>query len=172
MTIQTISSNNTFTNQYFNANKVAQIQPSAPMNTLPKNELLTPEQQNNLQDTVNDKVIAQAEEIKANFQTAKDIDLTRAYYEQQQKLIDIYTQTGNESTSNSDPISVTKSLAETYNSLYQLHQSIKEGAQQLPNRDEPTQLPASEIPSVMNKETEAYINLAMPLTNSYMQMQA
>ena len=178
MTIQNISSNNTVTNQLGNTQSSAVIQPITQIKTQPNNEFLTPEQQNTLQDNFNDKIIAQAEDIKANFQTAKDIDLTRAYYEQQQKLIDIYTQSGSESN---ESTSVTKALAETYSSLYQLHQSIKEGGQelpsigepvQLPSIDEPAQLPANGLPSLMSKEAALYNNLMMPSTSSYIHMQA
>jgi hypothetical protein len=176
MTIQNISSTNT----YSNVKNIGVIQPSTP-STLPSNgdynnPLLTPEQKNTLQDDFNAKLAEQASNIKSNFQTAKDIDLTRAYYEQQQKLVDIYMQAGTTNDSNNtSSISVTKSLTDAYSSLYQLHQSIKEGVQSLPkeiNTGE-TEVNAPQVlPVHTDKQHKTYNNFMMPTTNSYLSLHA
>lgn len=143
-------------------------------NTKNQNEPLTPEQRNTLQDDINAKVTEQANNIKSNFQTAKEVDLTRAYYEQQQKLIDIYMQTDTKSESS---ISATETLTDTYASLYNLHKSIKDGDQQLPSNPENTQ-PSNDITSIgvtwplTDKQTNTYNNYMMPTTNSYLHLQA
>ncbi len=130
------------------------------------NDLLSPEQKNILQDDFNAKIAEQANNIKSNFQTAKDIDLTRAYYEQQQKLVDIYMQAGvDNNSSNNSHISTTKALAETYASLYQLHQTIREGAQSLPSYPD-------EIQSQARRQTNIYNNYMMPTTNSTIHLHA
>ncbi|MGL1957363.1 MAG: hypothetical protein OCD00_08620 [Colwellia sp.] len=144
-------------------------------------ELLTPEQKNTLQNDANDKITNQANEIKSNFQTAKDLDLTRAYYEQQQKLLDIYMQSNTaETKSNSDDVSATKALTDTYSSLYQLHQTIKDGFGQLPSIPEETQPPKNMpeiqpveiLPLTASKQMDTYNSFMMPTTNSYLQLSA
>jgi len=177
MTIQNISSGTSYANAYGNVqglgvrqqNTIATLSADTPSN----NELLTPEQKNTLLDDFNAKITEQANNIKSNFQTAKDIDLTRAYYEQQQKLIDIYMQAGTENSSNSNSnISVTKALTDTYASLYQLHQTIKEGGTQLPSDPDINQLPNETAALPAHRQTDTYNSLMMPTTNSYLNLHA
>jgi len=146
-----------------------------------KVEPLTPEQKNTLQEDFNDKIAEQANNIKSNFQTAKDLDLTRAYYEQQQKLVDIYMQAGTETGSNNNSsISATKTLIDGYASLYHLHQTIKEGVQQFPSDSGIIPLPesapkisrAEATLALTDKQIDTYNSFMMPTTNSYLSLQA
>lgn len=153
--------------------------------TKKENEFLTPEQKNILVDDFNAKISEQADNIKSNFQTAKDIDLTRAYFEQQQKLVDIYMQSGSKSNSSDNSnTSATKVLTEAYASLYQLHQTVKGGSQQLPSVTDKT-LPSSSRPETQSviqpeiktqtsaqKQTDTYNSFMMPTTNSYLRLNA
>lgn len=155
--------------------------------------LLSPEQQNTVQQSVDAKITEQVENIKSNYQSAKDLDLTRAYYQQQQKLIDIYMQTSNSvETSNENTIksSAIGTLTDTYAALYALHKNITDGNQQLPNiPDDATTLPMTQseitqlksvsetLPSASNtdsgkKQTELYNSLMMPSTTSYFHLSA
>jgi len=184
MTIQNISSSTSYANSYGITKSVGVIQQDTlaalPTNTQSSNYLLTPEQKNTLQDNFNAKIAEQANNIKSNFQTAKDIDLTRAYYEQQQRLVDIYMQAGTENSSSSkENISATKALTDTYASLYQLHQTIKEGAAQLPGYSDINQLPATATEMtpaatlpLAHRQTDTYNSLMMPTTNSYLNLHA
>jgi len=171
MTIQNVSSTNTNNFSVIQKNTVTALS----NNIKKENEYLSPEQKNTLQKSFEDKIAEQTNNIKSNFQTAKDIDLTRAYYQQQQKIVDIYMQTSTENDSNSNSnISATKALTESYASLYQLHQTIKEGAQQLPSYADKVQPPSGnpEIQPLMNRQTDAYNSFMMPTTNSYLSLQA
>lgn len=147
--------------------------------------ILSPEQKNTLHDSADAKFTEQAENIKSNYQSAKDLDLTRAYYQQQQKLIDIYMQTSasNDTDINNNDVnnsSTVNTLTDTYVSLYALHNKIKDGDQQLPSiPDElvpPTNKP--EISAVNNsmtsteKQTDAYNSLMMPSSASYLHLTA
>ncbi len=144
---------------------------------------LSPEQKNTLQDNADAKLTEQAENIKSNYQNAKDLDLTRAYYQQQQKLIDVYMQTSaSNGTSSSDndatDNSAVSTLTDTYASLYALHKKITDGNQQLPSIPDEVVLPTStpEISAVSNsmtsteKQTDAYNSLMMPSTASYLHL--
>lgn len=144
-------------------------------------EILTPEQKNTLQDDFNAKITEQANKIKSNFQTAKDIDLTRAYYDQQQKLVDIYMQSDTTSNSkNNVTVSATKTLIDTYDSLYQLHKTIKAGVSLWPTIpddikspvDRPEIQPVETTVSPTNKLTDTYNSFMMPTTNSYLSLSA
>jgi hypothetical protein len=154
---------------------------------LPKTEEpLSPEQKNTLQNSADAKLAEQVENIKSNYQSAKDLDLMQAYYQQQQKVLDIYIQTSNGSTSDSNNSSSTNNnfsavntLTDTYASLYAIHKNVKDGIQQLPvipdNVTSPINdvdvLPASNT-SMMNKQTDAYNSLMMPSTSSYLHLSA
>ena len=177
MTIQTITQSMSNTNYVGNTRNTAttqnNIQKFLPTGTLKNDELLSPEQKNTLQNNVNDKVAEQANNIKSNFQTAKDIDLTRAYYEQQQKLVDIYMQVGQENSSDNDlNFSATKALTDTYASLYQLHQTIKEGIQLKPENPENIRPIEEIIVPLTNPKTDSYNSFMMPTTNSYISLHA
>ena len=151
-------------------------------------EFLSSEQKNTLQDSADAKMAQQVEDIKSNYQSAKDIDLMHAYYQQQQKLIDIYMQTSTDSndsssSSNSSNSSAVSTLTDTYTALYQLHQNVKEGVGQIPEFEQPETMPmmASNAETVMEnttqnpssqKQLEAYNSLMMPSTSSYVHMNA
>lgn len=179
MTIQNTTSVNTTNNDVIKHNTFTSLFNNTNINnahnnhTRTDNEILTPEQKNTLQDDFISKITEQADNIKSSFQTAKDIQLTRSYYEQQQKLIDIYMNTGDTNTVNNTlNINVTNTLIDTYASLYQLHQTIKAGGQTLPENPEISPLPAELPQHLMNDKTKAYNSFMMPTTNSHLHLQA
>ncbi len=156
-------------------------------------EILTPEQKNTVQQGADDKIAEQVENVKANYQTAKDIDLMKLYYQQQQKVFDIYMQSSSDntvttsSTKTSENSSTVSALTDTYAKLYQLHQEVKEGGSQLPSVDEHSgieTLPASSVTntnemvksttnqSLTHKQVDAYNSLMMPSTSSYVHLSA
>ncbi len=153
--------------------------------------ILSPEQMNAVQKEADDKIAEQIENVKSNYQTAKDVDLMKAYYQQQQKLLDIYVQTSTDSSvesSSTQNQSTVSALTDTYASLYQIHQSVKEGAVQLPGFELPndeveTQPSHMDNPivqnstsavnqSLSNKQLDAYNSLMMPSTSSYVHLSA
>jgi len=175
------------------------IQPIAPAIPQPKqrpnfSDILTPEQKNTVQQGTDDKIAEQVENVKSNYQTAKDLDLMQSYYQQQQKLFDIYLQTStNDDTSSStvqtsENLSAVSALTNTYAELYELHQNVKNGVGQLPSiggeHEEIETLPASSVTNVnevvksvnnqslANKQIDAYTSLMMPSTASYVHLSA
>ena len=173
------------------------IQPISPQPDYRPNlsDILTPEQKNTVQQGADDKIAEQVENVKSNYQTAKDIDLMHAYYQQQQKVFDIYlqTSTGVESTSqSSNNTSAISTLTDTYAQLYALHQNVKQGVTTLPNieieQGEVDVLPSNTFtnPSsnivdnsanslgntLSNKQLDAYNSLMMPSTSSYVHLSA
>lgn len=161
-----------------------QIQPNI-MPVLPQpntgtdyENLLTPEQKNTLQHNVDDKVAEQIENVKSNFQTAKDIDLMQSYYQQQQKLFDIYTQEGSKAESENSNINAVLSLTNTYAELYELHQNIKGSRHFLPSNEfnSAETIVAANINTIgnsfPNKQLDAYNSLMMPSTSSYVHLSA
>lgn len=191
MTMQIASSGNS-TSAYT-------IQPVMPIRAQPEthpyfSDILTPEQKNTVQQGVDDKIAEQVENVKSNYQTAKNIDLMQSYYQQQQKLFDIYLQTSTDSdiTSNSAQTSgntsAVSALTNTYAELYELHQNVKNGAGQLPiignDYEVIEQLPASSVTktnemvtsttnqSLAYKQVDAYNSIMMPSTASYVHLSA
>ncbi|KGJ89000.1 hypothetical protein [Colwellia psychrerythraea] len=158
------------------------------------NDILTPEQKNTVLQGVDDKIAEQVDNVKSNYQTAKDIDLMQSYYQQQQKLFDIYLQTSidsnveNSSTPSNKNTSAVSSLTNTYAELYQLHQNIKEGVVQLPGFEVPAKdvniLPVTQVNQAVvspsnsanqassHKQMGAYNSLMMPSTASYVHLSA
>lgn len=149
------------------------------------NELLNPEQKNTLQDIVDNKMLERTENIKENYQTAKDIDLMRAYYEQQQKLFDIYleTSTGNQVENSSNPQdkdSAISTLTDTYAQLYDLHKGIRDGKEKLTDINDiidtakspvmQQQILAANNQTTNTKQIDSYNELRMPSTSSYMHL--
>ncbi len=186
MTVSTISSLNT---QLFSSSQQEISAGSNAIIAIDKtnpSEFLSSEQKNTLQDSADAKMAQQVEDIKSNYQTAKDIDLMHAYYQQQQKVIDIYMQTGTDSSTNnnnSSNNSAVSTLTDTYAELYELHQNVKEGVGQLPEVEKPETLPMmannpqtvteSTAPSPLSqKQLEAYNGLMMPSTSSYVHLSA
>jgi len=172
------------------------IQPIASVIPQPKqrpnfSDILTPEQKNTVQQGTDDKIAEQVENVKSNYQTAKDIDLMQSYYQQQQKLFDIYLQTSTDdstsSTANQNSSAVS-ALTNTYAEFYELHQNVKNGVGQLPSiggeHEEIETLPASSVTNVneavksvsnqslANKQVDAYTSLMMPSTASYVHLSA
>ncbi|NQZ26139.1 MAG: hypothetical protein HRT55_07470 [Colwellia sp.] len=150
-------------------------------------DILTPEQKNTLQQGADDKIAEQVENVKSNYQTAKDVDLMQSYYQQQQKLFDIYLQESTNSdvqSNNSTNINAVSTLTDTYAALYELHQEVKEGIGQIPDHELPSILPmesASKVAevsnnafnqSLANKQMDAYNSLMMPSTASYVHLSA
>jgi hypothetical protein len=175
--------------------KVQPVMPSKPHGE-PRSELsdiLTPEQKNTVQAGADDKIAEQVENVKSTYQTAKDIELMQAYYQQQQKLLDIYMQTSTESDeeSNKQDTSAVASLNNAYTELYQLHQNVKEGVGQVPEFEIPERevgiMPISTMntttqvveqsansisQTLSNKQMDAYNSLMMPSTSSYVHLSA
>jgi len=173
------------------------VQPVMPSNansssnsSLSLSDILTPEQKNTVQQGVDDKISEQVDKVKSSYQTAKDVDLMQSYYQQQQKLFDIYLQTSTDSNieNNTQNASAVSSLTNAYAELYQLHQSIKEGVVQLPGFEVPndevgtmpvnsvdqmTQSPIKTVnQSISNKQLDVYNSLMMPSTASYVHLSA
>ncbi len=192
----TISSVSTFSNSLLQSemsNNQVTIQPIVEPTQPAEKDPLTPEQKNKLQDNVDDKLAEQVENIKSNYQSAKDIELMQAYYQQQQKLLDIYLQSSTESNneSNSQNTSAVASLINAYTELYQLHKNVKEGVVELPGFEVPTdeveilpintssninqvvEQPANSINQALShKQMDAYNGLMMPSTSSYLHLSA
>lgn len=157
-------------------------------------DILTPEQKNRVQQGADAKIAEQVEKVKSNYQTAKDIDLMQSYYQQQQKLFDIYLQTSTGSNAETgtsrldENSSAVLALTTTYAELYQLHQTIKEGVGQLPrvstayqggetvpgnsvtHTNEAIQSTANQ--SLTIKQLDAYNSLMMPSTAYYVHLSA
>jgi hypothetical protein len=155
-------------------------------------DILTPEQKNTVQQGNDDKIAEQVENVKSNYQTAKDIDLMQSYYQQQQKLFDIYLQASTERDVSSSSVqagqnsSAVSALTNTYAELYELHQNVKNGVGQLPTISDELQakeiLPTSSVTnineavksvsnqSLANKQVDAYNSLMMPSTASYVHL--
>jgi hypothetical protein len=161
------------------------------------NDILTPEQKNTVQHGINDKIAEQVENVKSNYQTAKDIDLMQAYYQQQQKVFDIYLQTSTDVESTSQPtndINAVSTLTDTYADLYALHQNVKDGVGNLPtvpveqgdiknytestisndsvNSNTAHNSASSLSGTLSNKQLDAYNSLMMPSTSNYMHLSA
>jgi|GEM_PF-3638425 len=169
------SSHSNYQSSYTNNNSGA--------STLEKEALLSAEQKNSFQDEFDAKLAEQVENIKSNYQSAKDLDLMQAYYQQQQKLIDIYMQTStdNDAYSNNDSnTSAVNTLTNAYVSLYELHNNIKDGVQQRPNAPDdinapvgmPEILPMNDNMSLAKKQTDVYNSLMMPSSASYLHLSA
>ncbi len=172
------------------------IQPITPVIPQPKqhpnfNDILTPEQKNTVQQGKDAKIAEQVENVKSNYQTAKDIDLMQSYYQQQQKLFDIYLQTSTDNDSSiqtTENSSAVSALTNTYAELYELHQNVKNGVGQLPSisneHEEIETLPTNSVTninevvksvsnqSLANKQVDAYTSLMMPSTASYVHLSA
>jgi len=152
--------------------------------------LLTPEQENTVQQVADDKIAEQIENVKSNYQTAKDIDLMQSYYQQQQKLFDIYLQTSTEGNVNSSTAQIGQNssaiaaLNNTYAELYELHQNVKEGIGNFPEHEPVETLPINSVTNrpettmgtanqpLAQKQLDAYNSLMMPSTSSYMHLSA
>jgi hypothetical protein len=189
--MQIASSNNSTATFAIQPTKSSWPQPEPRQNF---SDILTPEQKNTVQQGVDDKIAEQVENVKSNYQTAKDIDLMQSYYQQQQKLFDVYLQTstdGNATTATtqvSEKSSAVSTLTNAYAELYQLHRTVKEGVGQLPevgiSYERIQSLPTSSVTqtnetinsaasqSTANKQLDAYNSLMMPSTSSYVHFSA
>lgn len=191
MTMQIASSNNSTSTFTTSAIKLSWPQAEPRQNF---SDILTPEQKNTVQQGADAKIAEQVEKVKSNYQTAKDIDLMQSYYQQQQKLFDIYQQTSTESnaatgtTRGDENSSAVLALTATYDELYQLHKAVKEGVTQLQGVGKTYQgvetLPVHSVPhtnekinsasnqSLTNKQLDAYNSLMLPSTSSYVHLSA
>ena len=143
---------------------------------------LTPEQKNTLQDDMHAKLAEQVANIKSTYQTAKDMDLTHAYYQQQQKLIDIYIQPNSNDVSNinNGNTSAVHTLTNAYASLYNLHQQIKEIGQQSPSLPDKNSDPMNSLEGLQieqrlpltQRQVDTFNNFMMPTTKSYLHLSA
>lgn len=178
MTIQSVSSTTTSS---YNSPQQHKLPPILTAN-MERSELLTPEQKNTLQDDIDTRLAEQIDSIKSTYQTAKDLDLTHAYYQQQQKLFDIYMQSGSSDAinTNNDSPSTVQTLTDAYASLYNLHRQMKGITQQSPflsGGSLAPKFPVEGLP-IENKlplariQTDTYNNLMMPTTKSYLHLNA
>ncbi len=182
MTIQVTSS----TGNYLQVQPVTASRPQDHTRSNLSN-ILKPEQENTVQQGVDDKIAEQVENVKSNYQTAKDIDLMQSYYQQQQKLFDIYLQTSTEGNVNSNSAqasSAVSTLTNTYAELYELHQNVKEGVGNLPTLEPVETLPENSLTNALEaatsvanqpsaqKQLDAYNSLMMPSTSSYVHLSA
>ncbi|WP_057832487.1 hypothetical protein [Colwellia sp. TT2012] len=182
MTMQIASSGNL--TPTYNIQPVSPVRPQGePRADL--SDILTPEQKNTVQQGVDDKISEQVEQVKSNVQTAKDIDLMQSYYQQQQKLFDIYLQTSTKDNIDSNSTQVNQSssavsaLTNSYAELYQFHQKVKEGVGDFieyePVKIQPIKtvanVSASNQPLAL-KQVDAYHSLIMPTNASYLYLTA
>ncbi len=157
-------------------------------------DTLTPEQNNTLQQSVDDSIVESDGSTKSNKQIAKDIALMQSGYQQQQKLVAIYMHDSTEDSTASatqntvQDSSTTLSLTNVYTELYQLHNNTEAditnpSAIDRPNDEENVatvdsvnQLTVSSTANftqtISNKKLEAYNNLMMPSTSSYLHLSA
>ncbi|MBU2893028.1 hypothetical protein KO495_06775 [Colwellia sp. D2M02] len=193
MTIQTLASVNTqhypVGQNQISTNTMVSAQPSM-------QDLLSPEQQNTLQSYTETKREEHVEQIKSNYKTAKDIDLTRAYYAQQQKLFDIYIETatdGEVDTDNHDKnnVSAISTLTSAYTELYDLHKQVKGVIEQVPTINDNVKSLKHNVSnaavglngvtsetmnhqgqSLSQQQTNIYNSIMMPSSNSYLHLSA
>lgn len=98
---------------------------------------LSPEQKNNGEEVFTDKHVERVENIKSNYQVAKDITLTQAYYEQQQKLLDIYLQSSQEDAQHSEKFNAVGTLTDMYSLMLDLHKRITDPSDDMPSIGQP-----------------------------------
>ena len=146
-------------------------------------ENISPETKNSLQDSLDTYLNEQLENIKSNYQTAWNMDLTQAYYNQQQAVIDAYrsaSNSTNEGSSNSST-GYTETLTSAYSSLYDMHKKINELESQIPTLPEqlPEVQPITIQPVGVNNDSDiskqqlkAYSSVMMPTESSYLKLSA
>jgi len=98
---------------------------------------LSPEQKSVVQESFTEKHAEQVEKIKSNYQVAKDITLTQAYYEQQQKLLDIYLQSSQEDSKDSNSLNAVGTLTDMYSLMLDLHKRVREPIEDMPSIGQP-----------------------------------
>ena len=135
---------------------------------------LSTEQENTLQKNANAMISEQAENIKSNYQSAKDIDLTRMYYQQQQKLFDIYMQSFSDDVvvSDNNNQSAIKTLNDTYATLYELHHVIKQGGPELNNSEQDEVSSKPSTPILSHIPMDKYNSIMMPSNSSHFHLSA
>lgn len=132
-------------------------------------EYPTPEQINKAKDAFEEKNKEYQENVKSNYQKAKDIELAQTYYQQQQKVLDAYLNASSEDENNND-INAIHNLTDFYTQKHQTQEQLKTGIENIidlikPNDDVeilPIEdvgiLPVSEHPTA--KPIAAYNNVA------------
>lgn len=150
-------------------------------------QLFTPEVLNELNKAKEDEVQQKKERVQDTYDTAKNIDLTKMYYEQQQAVLNAYmqsTENGSANKSSDSSDSTVKSLTEMYASIYEHHQKQNTLPSELPVSVQPLTPEGTiennlETPEVMlvnepvaNSQLHAYNNVMMPSTSSYMHLSA
>lgn len=143
--------------------------------TIDNEAILTTEQKNSQQNNLDAKLAEQVDNIKSNYQTAKDMDLTRLYYQQQQRVIEAYMYSNTIEANNKDSNSVTGSLTELYASLYEVHQAVKSSVPQWPNIDDSEPPVIQPVPMSDNKaqaQADKYHSIMMPSNSSHIYLSA
>jgi len=144
-------------------------------------DLLSPETKNSLQDHFDAQLNEKAENIKSNYQTAWNMDLMKAYYSQQQAVIDAYRNASSSSSESGSSKSATETLTSAYASLYEIHKKINEFENMVPSI--PEQLPeiqpitiqpvaASTARDMSTQQQNAYNSVMMPTERSYLELSA
>ncbi|TPH18591.1 hypothetical protein [Litorilituus lipolyticus] len=138
MTIPTITS--TTGSQYYPTNTREQqlMENFHNANSMVKGSNLSPEQKSSVQESFTEKHAEQVENIKSNYQVAKDITLTQAYYEQQQKLLDIYLQSSHDDSKDSDSFNAVGTLTDMYSLMLDLHKQVRGPIEDMPSIGRPT----------------------------------
>lgn len=147
-----------------------------------QNGSLSFEQKNHIADSLSESSQNQKEAIKDNLSTAWDVDLTKAYYQQQQAVLDAYmqTSTGEGSSTEQDvlsflPDSSLASLTEVYSKLYQLRESQMPNIEPLPVMAGPVTNEAKLLDTMIESnrnQVKAYNDVANPVTSSIVHLSA
>lgn len=151
-------------------------------------QLLTPEVLNELNKAQQDQEQAKKDRVQDTFDTAKNIDLARSYYDQQQAVLNAYMQStengsANKSTERND--SAVLSLTEMYAALYEHRQATNNLPTQQPVTVQPVNTDGSQnsvaqtiaLNTINNEQKttnqmHAYNNVMMPTDSSYMHLSA
>lgn len=134
------------------------------------NDFITPEQKQAIAEAVKEKQSQQQDEMKSNYQTAKDIELAQAYYQQQQKVIDTYMQASSDKqTSSSSDINALSLLTDYYIDKYHRHNDIKDSLNELGELIAPPAIMpyVSEQTSVVNQQKLAAYQSITELNNQH-----
>jgi len=169
MTIQNISSTS-----YYQANYSANQQlanQTVPLTGGNKDVVVVSEQ-----ESMNAMLAEQKANIASNYQTATNIDLTRLYYQQQQKVIDAYMNANSDDNviNNGDGNSATGLLNDTYASLYEVHQAVKNEAANLPGNEYAVIMPEETPENEKQGQTpvDKYNSIMMPSNASHIHLSA
>lgn len=140
-------------------------------------EVLSPFNQNQLQDSATTQVNEQVDQVKSNYKDAWNMDLMKVYAEQQQKVIDSYQNASDSSESSSsdqyniaDSESSMQSLTDMYATMFAQQQKINDISQPKPAPADDVVTTQSTQPTVaqqLPKKLEAYNQMVKPQATSF-----